>query len=275
MSSQPSYFRHLANPGDIIASLASCKTFYELTKRKVVYCQILNSPGNYYFGAVHPTTDDNGNMVTLNQKMFDMVKPLVESQEYIERFEKFDGQNINVDLDIIRGKINVGMPNGFLASWPMYAYPDLGRDISKPWMELPLEDHPVKEIVKGKIIVNFTERYRNPAIAYHFLKRYAADLIFAGTDREYYLFTNTYGVNIPKLQVDDFLELGYAIKFCRFLMGNQSFCWNLANAIGHPRLLEVFFGAHNCHPFVGENNNGYAYQEGGEYWFRKMYNEIP
>jgi hypothetical protein len=268
------FFRHCANPGDVIACLAVCRSYYEITGKKVVFCQILGHPGNYYFGAVHPTTNEEGAMVTMNQKMFDMLKPLVESQHFIERFEVFNGQKITVDLDVIRNKTNVGMPNGFLASWPMYIYPDLSRDISKFWMELNLKDHRLKKQVKNKIIINFTERYREYTIRYDFLKSYATDLIFAGTEREYYLFTNTYGVNIPRLEVNDFLELGYAIKFCRFFMGNQSMCWNLANAIGKPRLLEVFFGAHNCHPNIGENNYGYSNQVGAEYLFRMMYAKI-
>lgn len=273
MSKNFAYFKHCANPGDVIASLASCKTYYELTGRKIVYTQVIDMPGNYYPSAVHPTLSEDGVQVTMNSKMFDMVKPLIESQEYIERFEKFDGQKVTVDLDVIRGKINVGMPNGFLASWPMYAFPDLGRDISKPWMDFPDDDHPIKETVKGKVIVNFTERYRNHTIRYDFLKSYAPDLIFAGTEREYYLFTNTYNVNIPKLEVEDFLQYAYAIKFCRFFMGNQSMGWNLAGAMGKARLLEVCFFAHNCHPFVGADNFGYAYQEGAEFWFRRMYND--
>lgn len=273
-SIKPASIKHLANVGDIIAALAACKTFYEITKRKIIFLQCVNVPGNYYPGAVHPTTDENGVQVTLNEEMFKMVQPLVESQDYIERFEKYVGQPVTVDLDVIRGKTDVNAPHGMLAAWPFYAYPDLARDLSKPWITLPEKKMPVEKFVKGKIIVNFTERYRNNVISYHFLKSYAPDLIFSGTHREHLLFCNTWGINIPKLEIKNFLELSCALRSCRFLLGNQSWQWNLCEAAKFPRLLEVFKYADNCQPFMGENSYGYFYQEAAEYYFRLMYNNL-
>jgi hypothetical protein len=98
----------------------------------------------------------------------------------------------------------------------------------------------ILKLVKGKVIINFTERYRNTMIDYNFLKHYAPDLIFAGTEREHWLFCNQWGLgSVPRLVVKDFLELAYAIKNCRFLLGNQSMNWNLAEAMKTPRLLEI------------------------------------
>lgn len=270
-------FKHMANPGDVFAALASVRKYWEITGRKVNFCQVVNARGNYYPGATHPTTDENGEMVTMNNKMFEMLKPIVEHQEYINSFERFNGQPIFVNLDVIRGKIDVGMPNGSLSAWVMYAFPDLSADVSDAWISIPeAPKHPIAKQTKGKIIINRTERYHSHAqVEYSFLKRYAPDLIFAGTDREHLLFCNANGVNIPRLQVNDFLELAIGLKYARFVVGNQSMVWNLANSAGLPRLLEVCKYAPNCNPFIGKNNYGFMFQDGLEYLFRKMYDELP
>ena len=266
--------KHLANLGDIVATFAACKKYYEVTKRKIVYCQQVDTLAAYYQGASHPTLDASGNMVTLNQKMFDMVKPLVECQEWCESFEVYKGQKIDLNFDVIRGQTNVNMPHGMLAAWLFYAFPDLATDLSVPYLTLPtVKNHPVIKQVKDKVLVNFTERYRNNMIDYFFLQAYAPDLVFAGTDKEHFLFCNRWGLNIPRLEVNNFLELAYAIKNCRYMLGNQSFNWNIAEAIKTPRILEVCGYADNCQPNIGANSYGFFYQVGAEYYFRKLYNE--
>lgn len=265
--------KHGCNLGDIIASLAAVKRFYDVTGRKIIYMQRKNLAAAYYPGATHPTLDENGTMVCINQSMFDMVKPLIESQEYIHKFEEFVGQAINLDFDTIRGKTFVNMPKMMIQSWLMFAFPDLSIDLSKPWMTLPDKKHPIQKKTKGKVIINFTERYRNTILDYFYLKNYAPDLIFAGTEKEHWIFCNQYGINIPRLEVKDFLELAYALKAARFTLSNQSFVWNLCTAMGLPRTLELAEYAPNCQPFVGENSYGYYHQVGNEYYFKKLYNE--
>ena len=268
--------RHSANPGDIVAAMICCKRYYEITKRKVRFLQAINFKANYYQGAKHGTVDEKGELVTLNRPMFEMMKPLVESQEYISSFEVYEGQKIDIDFDVIRGRTFVNMPQGSIQAWLFYAYPDLESDISKPWIFLDKEKRQIEEVTKGKVLVNFTERYRNGKIAldYFFLKGYAPDLIFAGTEAEHFKFCSQWGIHsVPRLEVKDFLELAYAIRGCRFLLSNQSLCWNTATSIGTARVLEVCDWAHNCMPFYGEDNKGFFHQAGLEYYFREMYDK--
>lgn len=266
--------KHSCNPGDIVASMLAIKRYYEITGRKVRYIQKINQGAQYYAGAIHGTVDELGKMVTLNKPLYDMIKPLVESQEYIEKMEIYDGQRIDLDFDVIRGKTFVNMPHGSLQGWLFYAYPDLEGDISQPWITLETRKQQIEEVTKGKIILNFTERYRNNRIMldYFFLKDYAPELIFAGTETEHFKFCNQWGLHtVPRLEVGDFLELAYAIRGGRFLLSNQSFCWNIATAIGTPRVLEVCDYAHNCLPFYGKNNLGYFHQTALGHYFREMY----
>lgn len=266
--------KHSVNPGDLIGAMAVIKRFYDVTKRRVIVSQSTSMQGAYYAGAVHPTVNELGQNVCCNDAMWEMLKPLIESQEYIHSFEKYSGQKIDLDFDVIRGKTFVNLPNGALQFWLVYAFPDLAFDMSKAWITLNGKCPPkIKKQVQGKIILNFTERYRNTIIDYFFLKNYASDLIFAGTEREHWLFCNQWQLNIPRLEVKDFLELGYALKESRFLLANQSANWNLAEAIKTPRILEVCQFAQNCQPGVGENSFGFFHQIGVEYYFRKLYNE--
>lgn len=263
----PARFKHFCNPGDLIAALPAMKTYYNETGRKVIVSQQLNVEAQYYPGATHGTTDHTGKMVCMNQAIFDMIKPLITSQEYIADMEEYTGQEVDVDIDVIRKKVFVNLPHGQIQAWTFYAFFDLAYDLSKPWIHLPETDHPIIESVKDKIILNFTERYRNGHINYHFLRKYIHRLIFAGTEREHLLFCNKWKLDIPHLKIANFLELAYAIKNCSFLLSNQSMCWNLAEAMKTPRILELCEYAANCQPFIGEKSYGFYHQGGVEHYF--------
>lgn len=267
--------KHSVNPGDLIASMGAIKKFYDVTKRKVVVAQTIGTLAQYYASAVHPTKDQNGANVCMNEAMWQKMKPLVESQYYIHSFEKYTGQHIDLDFDVIRGKTFVNLPNGMIQAWVVYAFPDLASDLSKPWITIEgkCPKH-IEKQVKGKIILNFTERYRgNVSLDYFYLKNYANDLIFAGTDKEHFLFCNQWQLDIPLLKDDNFLDFAYALRECRFFLGNQSTCWNLAEAMKKPRILEVCSFAPNCQPQIGEDSYGYFHQVGNEYYFRTLYNK--
>lgn len=266
--------KHCANIGDVFAMMCCIKKYWEVMKRRVQVCQLIDMPGAYYPGASHPTKSNDGTQVTMNQAMFDMLKPLVESQPYIHSLIPYSGQKIDLNFDVIRGQTDVGMPNWMIQSWLMIAFPDLDYDLSETWIDLPdRKMQHIKKLVQGKVIINFTERYRSHLIDYFFLQHYSPELLFSGTDREHWLFCNRWNLNIPRLEVTNFLELAYGLKYSRFLMCNQSMHWNLAYALGTKRVLEMCKFAPNCQPFIGKDSKGYMYQVGAEYHFRRMYNE--
>lgn len=267
--------KHFPNLGDQIAAMPALKKYFEVTKRKIKFCQVINQEAQYYPGAQHGTIDENGKMVTMNSGLFEMMKPLMESQEYIHSYVKYDGQKIDLDFDVIRGKTFVNLPHGAIQAWIVYAFPDLAFDLSKEWITLSGKcPEKIKKQVKGKIIINFTERYRNGLIDYFFLKNYMPDLIFAGTEREHWLFCNKWQLTIPRLEVNDFLQLAYALKESKFLLSNQSMMWNLADALKTPRILELCQYAQNCQPMVGENSFGFFHQTGVEYYVKVLSNTM-
>ena len=46
----------------------------------------------------------------------------------------------------------------------------------------------------------------------------------------------------------DFLETAQIIKGSKLFIGNQSVCFSIAEAMKHPRILEVFHKNSNCMP---------------------------
>jgi len=281
-----SYF-HNCNAGDLIATLPGMRHVYRTTGRKAVIYQQLDMPGHYMAGLVHSVKDEKGVQVTMNQRMFDMLKPLLLVQDYVESFEVYTDQKIEVDLAIIReslivsptepekpptmipAKVYVNIPAGALPSWIMLAYPPMACDISEPWIETP----GLEVINKSYILVNRTQRYQNESIDYSFLKQYQSELLFTGTEKEHALFCKEFKLDFPRLQVDNFLDLAEVMRMCRFFIGNQSFPWNLANAMDIPRILEMYPLAPNCQPFIGKYNYGFYHQIPLEYYVDLLYNK--
>lgn len=279
-------YLHNCNSGDLICALPGIREAYRKYGKKAIICQVLDMPGHYMPGLIHSVKDETGVQVTFNRKMFDMIRPLLIAQDYIEDFQVYIDQKIDIDLTIIResvigteeepdakphtiiaAKQFVNIPNMALPGWTMLAYPPMACDISEPWIIVPDGDY-----VEQYILVNRTERYQNDAINYSFLKKHG-DVVFTGTEHEHAKFCKKFDLDCPRLEVDNFLDLAQAMKNCQFFLGNQSFPWNLANAMGVPRILEMCAYAPNCQPFVGKDNLGFLHQVPLEYHFDYLYNK--
>lgn len=263
-------YLHNCNVGDLTGALAGMRQAYQDYGKKAIIYQQLDVPGQYYEGAIHSVKDDHGVQVTMNRKMFDMMRPLLLAQEYVEDFIVWNVEEppkIDIDLTVIRGKVDVNIPYGALPSWTLLAYPPMACDLSQPWITVPDGD----DDLEGVILINRTQRYLRPKIKYGFLKDYRDDILFIGTEKEHALFCNEHNLNLPRLEVDNFLDLAQVMKKCRFMVGNQSFPWNLANAMGVPRILEMCSFAPNCQPFYGPNNYGFLHQVPLQFYFDLLY----
>ena len=261
-------FKHVVNLGDLISVLPGIRHLYETTGKKAIIYQQLHRPGEYYIGAEHPTKDEKGNAVCFNQQCFDMMKPLLLAQDYIDGFEVYSGQPVDYDLDVVRQQIYCGAPHFPLHKWTWMAYPEMGCDLSKSW----LFGHNYAKY-QDKVFINLTERYRNYNINYFFLKKYEGKIWFIGTRKEHELFCNAWNIEMPYFPVIDFLELASVIKSCKFFLGNQSFAWHLAQAMHVPRILELYPFAQNCTNF-GANGYEFYHQPQLEYYVDKLFNEL-
>ncbi len=259
---------HFGNLGDCLASLAAVKEYSRITGKKIIYYMAKDRIARYYPGAVHPTLDDKGNMVMLNKAMIDMLIPLLNAQPYIQEGKHWKGEQIDVDLNKIR-ETTMNQGAGMLSRWYFKNFPNLICDVSKKYIDIPSTK---KNIARGKIIVNRTERYNNQLISYFFLKKFKNKVIFCGTKGEYIKFCNDWDLDIPYLEVCDFLELAQALKQCRFFIGNQSMMFQLAEGAKIPRVLEVFEDCPNVIPLGGLALDA-TNQTALEYNVERIYNE--
>lgn len=262
-------FLHFGTIGDVWASLPAIKECSRQTKEKSNIYLVNGQAAHYYEGATHPTLDENGANVMLNQKMINMMLPLLRVQPYIGEADFYNGQKIDIDLNWIRNTF-VNQPYHVLSKWYFYVFPDLSCDISKQYIEVPDSD---KDFAKGKIIFTRTERYHNDVFdvkkTYSFLKKYETDIIFAGTMREYNNFCMEYDLNIPKLNINDFLELAQAVKQSKAVISNQTQIMQIAEGMKHPRAVELCSYAPNV-VTTGENGFEYYSEQSAEYFFHRL-----
>lgn len=267
-------FKHMANLGDLIAALAGIRKICIEEDCKAIIYQQIDVPASYYEGADHPTKDASANMVMMNKRMFDMVKPLTESQFYVSAFELYEGQDVMYDLDIIRGAVHVNMPYGLIQRWISYWYPELQADLCHQWVmnthHLCPENLQLEYPLGSTIVLNFTSRYRNPRISYYCLRQFGKKLLFLGTPEEYQTFKDKWGLTEMRYaQLTDFSEAMYILANCKQFIGNQSFLYNLAEAMKVPRLLELCTYAPNCF-VMGVNGNEYMHQHALEFYLQTL-----
>jgi hypothetical protein len=262
--------KYAFNSGDLISSMCGFKKLYEDTKKKIKLYQYIDFPAFYYDGCIHPVKDDKGENVTMNMKQWQMLKPLLEVQDYIYSVEIFKGESVDIDLVETRDRRSITMPYGDLHYWNFFHTPEMQCDLSEKWIEIYGYNYPalIAE-TKGKIVINRTQRYFNPYINYYFLKKYESELLFAGTQEERDIFCQQYDLNIPLLQVDDFLVLAHVIYNAKFFIGNQSMCWHIADAMKVPRILEHCPQFPNTYP-TGANGYAFLYQKGLELYFNNL-----
>ena len=236
-------FKHSGNLGDAIYSLSSVKAVYDrevLASKNQYKVQI-----EYYFHLNQASTFTSkqhplGN-VMLNEKMYEMAKPLFECQPYISKVDIYDGvSEVDYDLDLFR-KDNKNLSAGDIKLWHCTTYPDLMCNTS--YVSLIVDATP-----NDFVIFNRTSRYNNPLIDYTVLPEGSK---FVGVDDEYKII-KAIRPDIEHLKVNDFKELAELIAGCKYFVGNQSMAFAIAEQLKAPRILEQYRGCPNVIPQGGK-----------------------
>ena len=248
-------FKHSGNSGDIIYSLPA---IYELSKKgkSDIYLQTNQALELQHF---HPL----GN-VMLNDKMIEMLHPLLCFQPQINSCNKYTNQNIDYDLDLFRA-FPFPLDKGSISRWYFYVFA-VFADLSKPWLIAPKDDQ-----YKDYILIARSHRYRAPGINYKFLKKYPKKL-FVGVPVEFEDI-NKELPDIEYLPVTNFLEMATIINSCKFFIGNQSFPFSLAEALKVNRVLEVCYLAPNV-IVQGQGGYDFLYQAQFEKTVEDLYNTL-
>lgn len=258
------YYKTSSPAGDLISFLSGVKQMHKETGKRGIIYQRLDMVGTGYPDSIHPYQNEAGEPVCMTKKVFDMLAPLLKSQPYIEDYLVYLGQQVDFDFDVIRLEHYTGQPRGSLNRWFNYPFPQMASDLSKPWIL-------ANPLSTNMAVINFTQRYRNHVISYQFLNNYKDNIIFAGLENEHQLFCKQHGLDIPLLEVTDFKQLADTISGAKLFMGNASMCFQLAEAMKIPRILETFPMMPNVIP-IGEHAYDFYGQRQVEYYFDKLFN---
>jgi hypothetical protein len=266
-------FKHWAPAGDLLSCLPGIRQICKEVNKKAIIYQRLNVEIPSFQDAIPAIFSNEGKPVCMSELQWDMITPLLERQPFIDHVQEWRGEDVDVDLGLIREGKFTPMPHGDLYFWQQLVLFQMATDFSKPWLEVSKDGFNAMEtVVDGRIILNFTERYRNPYLTYFWLKEYQDKLIFAGTEKEYNIFKKGNDLEIPRLIVNNFLELGQAIESCRFFMGNQSMCYHIAEGLAKNRLLEVSPQLPNVWPHTPKGQP-YFHQEVIKIVFKRLFDE--
>ncbi len=248
-------FKHSGNSGDIIYSLP---TVYELSKNgKAKLFLHLDREGTY--SAYHPL----GN-VMLNQKMLEMLRPLLEYQPQIECVEAYhENDAVDYDLDLFRSYPFL-LDRGSIVRWYFWVYA-ITRPLDGPWLIAPKN----RTEVKDAIVIARSHRYRCQYIDYSFIRKYPK-VFFLGVDEEYEDMKESIP-NIEHIKVKDFLEMAAVINSCRLFIGNQSFPYSIAEGLKCNRMLETYLTAPNVIP-EGKGGYDFLFQPQFEKLTEQLYN---
>lgn len=250
-------FKHSGNVGDIIYSLPALRSVLQNKKeQKADY--YLNVGVKTGYSGWHPL----GNIL-LNKDFVNKLKPLLETQSYINKVKIYNNEKIDVDFDHFR-KIPINPFTYCIPRWYFLFIVGANWDLSKPWLEVEPDYR-----FKDKVLVARNQRLQSQFINYKFINDYSSDVVFVGVEKEFEDFQKECPSCKEFFQADDFLQLAQVIKGSRFLVANQGLIYTLAESMKTPRILETNNKAANNIP-TGPNGYEALFQKGFEYWFKVL-----
>ena len=198
----------------------------------------------------------------LNNKIYEMLYPLLKQQKYISTIDIFANQKIDINFNTIRD-----LPINLLFDNLRYGFHIAGVQFNLNKEFIYVDEHP---IIKDKIIILRSLRYQNNFINYNFLENYE-NPYYVGTEEEFnHLKKNL--KNLEFYQCKDFLEMAMLIKSSKIFIGNSSLGIDIADGLKTPRLLEScpYFPARQVH---GEKGYDFYFQSHFEKYFDILYNK--
>ena len=242
-------FLHSGRLGDLIYSLATIKELSKSHKCKL-YVQI-EKPilGSH----------DSSRKVFINKRCGDLILPLLRNQDFLDAVNIYKDEKIDINLDLFR---DIPISLSFYSSrWFSHI---CGININVENTFLSVKPH---ELIKNRIIVGRSSRYRNAYINYKFLKN-TKNLLCIGLEEEFQ--DSKKDINDLEFhECKDFLEMAEIIKASKFFIGNMSLQYIISEALKVPRLLEASPDFPAAFP-VGPNAFDAYHQNHFEKFFRDL-----
>lgn len=194
--------------GDFIYELSVIKTKYNETGKKgILY--LSDKGDSFRFGLIN-TFNDTYNIIT--------------SQEYIEKYQIYNNEIVDIDLTLWRWNQNVDYKNWYNKYSETYNI-KWGQD---KWLYVTNNEKFI-----NKVIINTTD-YRWPIhLDFSLLcSLYSTNIVFVSSDeRQYHVFKEKTGLNIEYYKPTDFNDLCSTIHACKLFVGSQSAPLHIAVAM--------------------------------------------
>lgn len=180
-----------------------------------------------------------GTLFIEKEQHYNLLKRLLELQSYIIDVKLGRPEDSYIDLDKFRDIYNEN-PTWHLARCHL-AICNVSFNLRASWLEKINPNH------IADIVINRTEHYHDKnEIDWRMLKDH--NTVFIGHDNEYDEFIKIAGFKPKRFVCNDVLDIAMVIKGSKMFFGNQSLGFALAEAMKHPRVLEVCYAVNNCQP---------------------------
>lgn len=173
-----------------------------------------------------------------------LIRPLIESQSYIEGCKVWKDQGIDWPSEKFREGFH-STTNTLLHAHASHAKSmDFISEITKgdkPWLTIT-----PNKATSDRIIVSRSARYRNDLFPWRkVMEKYGPQLLFIGMPDEHQMFVNDFGP-IDHFKTKNLLEVATAIAGSLLFIGNQSSPMAIAEGLKHPRIQETCLTVADC-----------------------------
>jgi len=247
-------FLHSGHLGDIVNSMPLIK---EISKKSNcnMYLDTNKKIPEKAIDQKHPFGEYYLTKIGANKML-----PLLKQQNYISKVEIYNGEEIDIDLNLFRQwPINFNIDS---VRW-YFHLTGIHPDLSKRYIDVDTHKQ-----IKDRVVIMRSLRRQNNLISYKFLGKYENPL-FVGLKEEYNDLKKTIK-NLDHYECKDFLELASIIKTAKIFIGNLSFGYAIAEAVKVKRLLESAATFPLVYP-NGENAYDFYFQNHFENLFKKLY----
>jgi hypothetical protein len=205
-----------------------------------------NLPNGPHSLGLRPSTTTKAKTPEQAQRMFDLLKPLVDSQSYISEFRLIDPSTTvdwrSEDFRSLRHYTpGETLMQAHLNHYCVVKQTAIKIDGSTAWLKA--DPSPVS---KGRVVINRTGRYRNSTFPwYKVVDHYKHHLMFIGLEHEWREFCGNYGY-VDFQPTENMLQVAELIAGSALFIGNQSSAGAIAEGLKHPRIQETSLVFPDC-----------------------------
>lgn len=195
---------------------------------------------------LRPSTITKAKTPEQAQRMFDLLKPLIDSQSYVSEFRVIE-PNEPVDWrsedfrNLRHFTPGETLMQAHLNHYCMIKQVALKIDGAAPW----LTAKPSK-LSKDRVVINRTGRYRNLVFPWSkIVDHYKHHLLFVGLEYEWREFCGNYGY-VDFQPTENMLQVAELIAGSELFIGNQSSAGAIAEGLKHRRIQETSLVFPDC-----------------------------